>query len=1030
MEFQVLGTVDVFGAGQRIDAGHAKQRAVLAVLVLDLNKVVPAEQLIDRIWGEDPPSSVRNVLYGYVARLRSALAAAGDPAVSLSRRTGGYVLEARDEQVDLFRFRSLVSQANVSGDDEQAAVLLRESLSLWHGEALAGLSGPWFAAMRASLARQKMAALLDLNDIRLRQGQHQALASELDGQAAAHPPDERLAGQLMRALCASGRQAEALRWFEQTRQRLASELGADPGLELQALHRQILRADPSLSLQGTAVPAQAVPRQLPAEVSAFTGRIAELAELDQLLACPETGHSCGASDGPARAVVLSAVSGTAGVGKTATALRWAHRAAGHFPDGQLYVNLRGYDPGEPLTAADALAGFLRSLGVASSDIPAEADERAARYRSLLAGRRVLVVLDNAGSVEQVRPLLPGTSGCLAVVTSRDALAGLIARDGARRLELGLLPSADAVSLLRALIGGRVDADPAAAIALAQHCCRLPLALRVAAELAGARPADSLAALASELADRQRRLDLLDAGGDPTTAVREVFSWSCRHLHPDAARAFRVVCMHPGPDFDSYAAAALMGTSLQRAIQALDQLARAYLVHPTGPGRYSMHDLLRGYARELAAAHGDAAERPTALTRLFDHYLHTASVAMDSVFPAEQYRRPRIPAPATPAPAVIDPAAARTWLDTELANLIAIAAHAADHRRSSHVIRLAATLFRYLDAGGHFPEAVIIHSHARRAARDTGDRTAEAAALTNLSATDAHQGRYQEAASHLRPSLALFRETGDRTGEARTLGNLGIVDFQQGRYEQATGDFQRSLVLFRETGDKAGEARALHYIGGLDLQKGRYQQADSHLQQALSLYREAGDRSAEAHVLATLADLDLRQGRYQQAAERAHQALAVLRDSGNRFGEAYGLGILGSADLRQGRRQQATGHHQQALALSREIGDRSGEARALNRIGEVFAATSQPDRARSHHASALALASKIGDKYQQARAHHGLARAHHAASHLEQARDHWQSALALYSYLGVPEADQVHAELAGADSLATEERRVDGYLDLP
>ena len=925
MELQVLGTVDVFGAGQRIDAGHAKQRAVLAVLVLDLNQVVPAERLIDRIWGEEPPSSVRNVLYGYVARLRSALAAAADPAVSLSRRAGGYVLEACDDQVDLFRFRSLVSRANISGDDEQAAVLLRESLNLWHGEALAGLSGLWFAAMRASLAREKMAALLELNDIGLRQGRHDALASELAGQAAAYPPDERLAGQLMRALYRSGRQAEALRWFEQTRQRLADELGADPGPEMLTLHQQILRADTSLAVPESAT-ARTVPRQLPPEVSSFTGRAAELAELDQLLAGPETGHaSSSGGDGPARAVVISALSGTAGVGKTATALRWAHHAAGLFPDGQLYVNLRGYDPGELVNPAEALAGILRSLGVPAPDIPGEADERAARYRSLLAGRQVLVVLGNARESDQVRPLLPGSPGCAVLVTSRDSLAGLVAREGARRLGLDLLPLADAVSLLRALIGGRVDADPAAAIALAQHCCRLPLALRVAAELAVTRPADSLAALASEL------------------------------------------------------------------------------------------DLLRSYARELAAAQGDADERQTALTRLFDHYLHTASAAMDSVFPAEQHRRPRIPAPVAPTPAVIDPAAVRTWLDAEQANLIAIAAHAADHGRPSHVTLLASTLFRYLDAGGHFPEAMIIHRHACRAARDTGDRAAEATALTNLSAIDAHQGRYQQAASHLRPALRLFREAGDRAGEARALGNLGIVDFQQGRYKQASGDLQQSLVLFREAGDRTGEARALHYLGALDLQKGRYQPAADHLQRALSLYREAGDLSAEAHVMATLGDLDLRQGRYQQAADCARQALALFHDTGNRFGEAYGLGILGSADLRQGCCQQAASHHQQALVLSREIGDRSGEARALNRIGEVLVATSQPDRARSQHAGALALASKIGDKYQQARAHHGLAHTHQAASEPEQARDHLQRALALYTDLGVPDADQVRAELTAADN---------------
>ena len=337
---------------------------------------------------------------------------------------------------------------------------------------------------------------------------------------------------------------------------------------------------------------------------------------------------------------------------------WAHRVADRFPDGQLYVNLRGYDPDRPVTAGDALARFLRALGVPGQDIPPEADERAARYRSLLSGRRALVVLDNAGSVEQVRPLLPGTPSCTVVVTSRDSLAGLVAREGAQRLDLDLLAREDTFGLLRTLIGHRVDAEPSAAEALAEYCCQLPLALRVAAELAIARPACSLAELADELADQQRRLDMLDAVGDPRTAVRGVFSWSCGYLDGGTARAFGLMGLHPGADLDCYAMAALVGIGLERAASALDVLTRAHLIQRAGPSRYAMHDLLRAYARELAVARVPEQERYAALTRLFDYYASTSASAMDTTFPAERHRRQRIPEGASPAPALPDQETAR------------------------------------------------------------------------------------------------------------------------------------------------------------------------------------------------------------------------------------------------------------------------------------------------------------------------------------------------------------------------------------
>lgn len=462
MEFRVLGDLEVRAAGLRVDTGHARQRAVLAVLLIDLGRAVPAGQLIDRVWGDEPPVTVRNVLYGYIARLRAAIARAGDPDVTLSRQAGGYRLEAGRDQVDLWRFRRLAGEAvAASGDDERAGVLLEEALALWRGPALAGMGSAWLDGMRESIELQRRTAVLDLGDIMLRGGRHRGLVTSLAAEAVAYPADERLIGQLMLALYRSGRQAEALQWFEQTRRRLAEEFGADPGLRLRALHQQILRADPSLTALRASRRERAgpVPRQLPADVPAFTGRTAELAELSKLAAPAAITPAAGTSR-PARAPAgqipqvgaVYVIAGAAGVGKSSLAVHWAHQAAARFPDGQLYVNLHDHHHGQPVTAQDALAGFLRALGVPGQDIPARQDERAAQYQALLAGRRMLVVLDNARSAEQVQLLLPGTAACAALVTSRDPLASLAARHGAMRLDLDVLPPDDGRGGYHALSG--------------------------------------------------------------------------------------------------------------------------------------------------------------------------------------------------------------------------------------------------------------------------------------------------------------------------------------------------------------------------------------------------------------------------------------------------------------------------------------------------------------------------------------------------------------------------------------------------
>jgi tetratricopeptide (TPR) repeat protein len=699
------------------------------------------------------------------------------------------------------------------------------------------------------------------------------------------------------------------------------------------------------------------------------------------------------------------------VGKTALAIQWAHRAAGRFPDGQLYVNLRGYDPDRPMLASEALAGFLRSLGVGGQDIPAEEEQQAARYRSLLAGRRVLIVLDNAGSVEQVRPLLPGSASCAVLVTSRDALAGLVARDGAARLELDLLPPAEAVGLLRELIGPRASADPGAAGTLAGQCGRLPLALRVAAELAAARPDTPLADLSADLADQRKRLDLLDAGGDPGTAVRAVFSWSYRYLDAGAARAFRLAGLHPGPGFDAYAIAALTGTPLEQARRALDVLARAHLVRPAAPGRYDLHDLLRAYACELAAAGDDG---NAALTRLFDHYLHTAAVAMDALHPAECHRRPRIPRPATPGPPVTEPAAALRWLDDQRACLVAVAEEAAARGCPRYANDLSATLFRYLDLGSYHAEAATIHTRAYRAAQQAGDRAAEGRALVALGASYVRQHRSEQAAAILRQALGAFCDAGDQVGQARALHNLSMTVYDQGRYQEAAGYSARALVLFRAAGEKNSQASALTTLGSCDERRGRYGRAADHNRHALALYRETGNRHGEGNALGNLGIMEEHQGRYAQAADYHRQALEMFRETGGRIGEIAALNHLGRLELRQDRLTGAADYHRQALALSRQARDRIGEAEALGGLGAVLLAGGQPDQARTQYLSALELAIQADGKYEQAQAHDGLGQAGDAAGDPGRACYHWRQALALYTGIGSPEADAVRAQLAAAD----------------
>lgn len=537
---------------------------MLAALLVDANQVVSAEQLLERAWGDGVPRQGRDTLYTYLSRLRHVFRGLD---VEITRRSGGYVLAVDPQAVDLHRFHRLLAQGRAEGGLAARLELFDRAVALWRGEAFAGMSTPWLDNVRENVEKERFGVELDRVDLRLALGLHGELVTELAAAVREHPLDERLTSQFMLALYRSGRQAEALAVYQGLRDRLADALGVDPLPEVQRLHTALLRQAREVATPVEVQP----PAQVPGGVPHFVGRAEALRELGR---------------------PVSVIVGTGGVGKSALAAHWAHLHNGDFPDGQLYVNLRGYDAAEPMTASTALEGFLRALGV--ERIPPGVAERSALYRSALAGSRMVVVLDNARSADQVRPLLPGRDGCVVLVTSQDDLAGLVVRDGAHRITLGRLTEPEALELLRQMLGAdRVDAEFPAAVELARRCAGLPLALRVAAE----RPA-GLADLVAEL-NGLGDLDALDVPGDPASSVRSVFSWSYRALPLPAARLFRLLGWHPGPDHCAAAAAALAGVDLPGARRLLDVLRAAHLIEQTAPDRFVMHDLLRLYARQLS-----------------------------------------------------------------------------------------------------------------------------------------------------------------------------------------------------------------------------------------------------------------------------------------------------------------------------------------------------------------------------------------------------------------------------------------------
>ncbi|SDX64803.1 DNA-binding transcriptional activator of the SARP family [Amycolatopsis xylanica] len=1044
----VLGPLEAARGDEPVALGPLKQRSLFAVLALQPNEVVSREEIIDVLWGDRPPASCLNLVHTYVSGLRKLVepSRARESGAVISLVSGGYRLTADPGELDLTRFDELVAQARRAPHGEARKELFEQALDLWRGPVLADLPpNVRQHPVAVALAGRRVTATLAYADTALAVDGAEDAIDRLRLVAHHEPLHESLHGRLMLALAAAGQQAAALRVFADIRRRLGEELGIQPGKEIRLAHGKVVEGEP--------VQHESRPAQLPAEVAGFVGRG------EQVRALTASGAS------------IVAITGAAGVGKTALAVHWAHRLRTRFPDGQLHVDLRGHTSGQPMRPIEALSRFLRALGVSPGRIPAGEDEAAALFRTTVADRRVLVVLDNAVDAAQTRPLLCGAAGCLTIITSRDALAGLSAAEGTHRLPLDVLAPEDARLLLTKLVG---DAEPAEVAELARVSAYLPLALRVAGASIASAPHGTVAGY---LAER-----VFPGGGDVRSAAHEAFDRSYRRLDPAARRLFRLLGFVPGPDFTAEAAAALGGDGAGRTRDLLTALGAAGLVHEPVPGRFQLHDLLREYAISLPS--GD--EPPAAAERLFAFYLHRADGATRLLYP----HVPRLPVPQGKEPPPANEADALGWLDAERANLLAAVAQAVEYGLPSYAWRITDALRGYLCTRGYnvegiaacqeglraarqeddlaaecsmrgilgliryglgdHPAAIECHTSALALARRVGDRLAEAAALHNLGRVYARTGHHADESSHYEEALEINRKAGNLHGEASALNHVGVAALALGQIAKAVECSTAALELSRELGDPDLEARSMHNLGLTHWARGELDEAIDSFSECLRIVRLIGNRNGEAPALVCLAEAHCEAGRYAEAEVRARMAIAQARASGERRDEVGGLHVVATVYLRTGHHEAAARYYRKALALAKEIGYSFGEmsvliglsvvdresgradsavrdgervlelvrhsgsylleAKVLIELAHARVALGELGQARARAGEALVFARNRGQYRDQARALVVLGLVREAAGEREGAAEAWKSALELFGKLSLPEVDDVTALL--------------------
>ncbi|MBA8925529.1 DNA-binding SARP family transcriptional activator [Kutzneria viridogrisea] len=908
--FEVLGALRAGRDGQDVPLGAPKQRVVLAILLLGRNTLVARDQIIEAVWGESAPSSAVNVVHTYVAGLRRALepSRANRAPGSLLRSSGdGYLLRLPQDAVDLDVFEARVAAAGklrAAGDLLGAHEVLDEALGLWRGEPLSGLPGLFAEVERGRLVERRLVVLEDRAELRLALGRGAEAVGELTRLVAENPLRERLHGMAMRALCQAGRQAEALSVYRSARQVLIEELGVEPGPELQRLHQAVLAGedltDPSPPVT-TSRPV-AAPSQLPRGPANFVGRQRELDRLAQL-----------AGDTPAGLVV--AVTGPAGVGKTALAVHWARD---RFPDGQLYVDLHGYDPQrDPLDPAEVLRRFLCALGVPTTEVPATLDERSALFRTMLADRRLVVVLDNARGSQELLPLLPGAHSCV-LVTSRRRLDGLVAHADAQVVDVALLSPTDAVGLLGRIAGEqRLLAEPEAALRLAALCDRLPLALRVAAARLAGTPRLSVAGLVAELDDERGRLAGLGLeGGD--SVVRAAFDASRRALPRLPARLLTLLGVHPGADVTPHLAAALAQVGLGEATRALDALAAAHLLSASEPGRYAPHDLVRAYCVTLAAEELTAEEHRAVAGRMLDYYLHCADLA-DGLLPITRGKVPIAPEhPPAAVPVIDGSGTAMAWLEAERGNLLAAAGYAAAQGWTTHAWQLPYTMSRLFWLSADRATWLSTHEAAAQVVRGCGDAEAQFVTLHNLGVVLTMHERFAEALDAHREALAVSRREGHGERQARVLTSIANIHHETGQLALAEEHYLRAAEIGERCGARFAQANALHNLGILHADQQRHGEAEQRLRTALRVYAETGEVIGQTACLSDLVTSLLATGEVVQAMSTARRALEIAVSAASPYHQGIAHDRIAQA-LDAQRDPGAQGHWQRALGLLTELG---------------------------------------------------------------------------------------------------------------
>jgi len=918
LQVRLLGPVEVMAAGRLVSVTQPGLRALLALLALSANRVISESALIDGLWRDEMARPRESNLHAQVYQLRRRLAAMepGRRSSRLITRPPGYQLVLGPAESDLALFTGLVARGRAAarGGDAAAAVrALGSALALWRGPALADVAEitDRLSSEGAALDEQRLAVQVDYAEAALATGRHAELAVDLAVLVAQHPLRERLRGLLMLALYRSGRQSEALACYQEGWRVLRAELGVEPGPELKDLQQKILHADPSLAVPATGVRAAVgppVPRQLPAGVRHFAGREPELKRLDALLNQEALGGT----------VVITAISGTGGIGKTALALRWSHQVAPRFPDGQLYVNLRGYDPsGVALTPAEAIRGFLDALGVPPTQIPESSEAQVALYRTILADRRVLILLDNARHPDQVRPLLPASPGCLVIVTSRSAMTGLSITEGAVTIPLELVSREEAEELLAARLGrNRLSAEPTATAQLVALCARLPLALAITAARAAANPAVPLSSFAAQMSSEHDRLDALDIG-DSATSVRAVFSWSLSQLSDEATRLFGILGLHPGPDVTPAATSSMAGVPEHEAQRLLAELARASLISEHVSGRYTFHDLLRAYASEQATSNADDSQHRLAIRRLLDHYLYTARPAGALIFAAD-LPLPELAPLADPAVTPERPEttlAAINWFGAEHQVLVAATALAEDVGADAYAWQIPCTMTQYFRAVGRTRDWASLDAVALGAAMRLGDDDALGRVYFSLGTRSRITGAYDDAIDYLRRSMSHFRAIEDLASQASV--HLALSGVYRSR---------RELLP-----ERANEEVPI---------------ALSHAGNALDWSYSARDRTGEARALADLANHYLALGELLTAMEYCTKALELSVQTGHMTGQVDSLDTLGRIYAGFGDYEQAIGYFLDALATCSQAGIPVRPPHILESLGDAYLASGDGAAART------------------------------------------------------------------------------------